>query len=721
MSLGQIRILALTLPTVAVAVISILWFRSRQKKRRPRVDPSWHKEPAVNLQTEEEDSHTAAELIDYCMSAKTALQLAPAPVEVSHQDKALVEGCINKEGSELKINKPVVELTNYLLNSVDRYHIESPKQESNIVETSCQMKSKTTESSVKETLQTKICSQPEDTILKSQEKSEDPVDVNVQVTSKIETIHNIKSSGCPEEKIKNQRLTKSSLSEAEYSDLEEGEIRSPNISLVGTKQNSEDSVFERELEESPFRQEEPNIELEETESDLEEGEIRSLDGRTEEIMKKEKDQLTEKLASLELDQMKKSSEHKELPSLELEQMKLDDRKSGSERDSANHSPSEVMLASPSISNFSDAHSEGSSDSGKGQSDTATSPPRTPAGGSSLAGDQAPSVYEFVLPQIIVGRLIGRHGTFLHEIKTQTHTNIFIKRHPDSNKLKICAIEGTQQDIDKALAKIRQKFPLRRFPQLTLEKVSFVQLNPLPPLKPEDFHLQLVEGVNNDVVLSSLISAAHFFLQQPCHPSYGSLAALNNIMSQLYSSGEAPILETPVTYAVCAAPAMGGWYRAQIVHVEEDGQACTVRYLDYGGYSRIQTPDLRQIRGDLLALPFQAVECYLANVAPPPGEDDWSEEARLFVQSLTCGQVLQAQVYDYADDGVPLVYLYSSVGNQVVLINEELVVQGYAVIAENGSTCGTASASEDGGRTDEEGARTDDGSTTMSKDNGDISA
>lgn len=434
------------------------------------------------------------------------------------------------------------------------------------------------------------------------------------------------------------------------------------------------------------------------------GENRTVESVPEVVeMKKETEQIKEAINTLDLDKMKETGQLADkLASLELDQMKIDERKSGSERDSANHSPSEIMLASPSISNFSDAHSEGSSDSGKGQSDVAISPSRTPAGGSSLAGDQAPSVYEFVLPQVIVGRLIGRHGVFLNEIKTQTHTNIFIKRHPDSNKLKVCAIEGTQQDIDKALAKIRQKFPLRRFPQLTLEKVSFVQLNPLPPLKPEDFHLQLVEGVNNDVVLSSLISAAHFFLQQPCHPSYSSLTALNTIMTQIYSSGEAPALETPVNYAVCAAPAMEGWYRAQIIQVDESGLHCTVKYLDYGGYSEVHATELRQIRGDLLALPFQAVECYLANVAP--AGESWTDEAKLFVHGLTCGQILHAQVYDYAEDGAPLVYLYSSFGNQVVLINEQLVVNGFAVVAEQGSCCGTTS--EDGGRTDEEATKSE---------------
>jgi A-kinase anchor protein 1 len=73
---------------------------------------------------------------------------------------------------------------------------------------------------------------------------------------------------------------------------------------------------------------------------------------------------------------------------------------------------------------------------------ATPPLRTPASGSSLSGDGSlPSVYEFVLPQYLVGRLIGRHGCFVHEIRKNTNASILIKRHPDTNKLKICAVEG----------------------------------------------------------------------------------------------------------------------------------------------------------------------------------------------------------------------------------------------------------------------------------------
>lgn len=73
---------------------------------------------------------------------------------------------------------------------------------------------------------------------------------------------------------------------------------------------------------------------------------------------------------------------------------------------------------------------------------ATPPSRTPAGDGPLADDaHLPSLYEFVIPQTLVGRLIGKHGSFVAEIKEKTHAHIIIKKHPSSNKSKLCSIEG----------------------------------------------------------------------------------------------------------------------------------------------------------------------------------------------------------------------------------------------------------------------------------------
>ncbi|KAI5719713.1 hypothetical protein M8J76_013751 [Diaphorina citri] len=303
------------------------------------------------------------------------------------------------------------------------------------------------------------------------------------------------------------------------------------------------------------------------------------------------------------------------------------------RDSANHSPSteeEAMVTSPSLS---DVHSEGSSDSGKGCSEAS----RTPAGGSSVSGEP-PSLLStapwaehcFVLPQNIVGRLIGKGGQFIHRVRSLTHTKIYIKRHPHSHKLKICAVEGTQPDIDQALSMIRQKFPVTQYPFLTLEKL-------------------------------------------PSHPSYASLESLNLLMNTTYASAQAPLLPAPVENALVAAPAMGGWFRAQILAVDVVNASCQVKFVDYGGYLTLETSALRQIRADFLSLPFQAIECGLANIVPVTTDGDsteaeWTEEARTLVHGLTSGHILQAQVYDYeCESQIPL----------VVLVNQELVERGYA--------------------------------------------
>lgn len=67
--------------------------------------------------------------------------------------------------------------------------------------------------------------------------------------------------------------------------------------------------------------------------------------------------------------------------------------------------------------------------------------------------------------------------------------------------------------------------------------------------------------------------------------------------------------------VCVAPSHSSWYRVQIITIDKENDTSFVKFLDYGGYLTVENSVLRQIRGDFLLLPFQAVECSLANVVP----------------------------------------------------------------------------------------------------------
>lgn len=74
---------------------------------------------------------------------------------------------------------------------------------------------------------------------------------------------------------------------------------------------------------------------------------------------------------------------------------------------------------------------------------ATPPSRTPASDGSVVGDASriPMIYEFVIPQNLVGKLIGAHGRFVIDIHNKTNANILVKKHPNNKKLKVCVVEG----------------------------------------------------------------------------------------------------------------------------------------------------------------------------------------------------------------------------------------------------------------------------------------
>ncbi|XP_065093550.1 A-kinase anchor protein 1, mitochondrial isoform X2 [Ochlerotatus camptorhynchus] len=328
-----------------------------------------------------------------------------------------------------------------------------------------------------------------------------------------------------------------------------------------------------------------------------------------------------------------------------------------------HSP----VASPPLS----VCSMHSGDSGKG-----SSPPQS---------ECAPvTSYEFLLPVYLVSKLLGRKASFVQLIKAKTGVNVLIKRNIDTHKTKICSLEGTQAEIDNALALIRRKFPEKRFSALSLQRVHVGQTDnvvPLPLIDTTCFHLQLVEGINNDVTISSIVNGGHVFLQQPLHPSFPSLNTMQQCMNQSYNMIETPQLPEITDNAICVAAVQDNWYRVQVVSHNAENNSCLVKYLDYGGYASVSIINLRQIRTDFMGVPFQSNECVLSNVKPID-ESGWTKEASEVLYSLTKGLILQAQVAGYTAEGLPEIYLFASLArDNVIFINQELAARQLAVWEE----------------------------------------
>ncbi|CAJ0951905.1 unnamed protein product, partial [Mesorhabditis belari] len=303
-------------------------------------------------------------------------------------------------------------------------------------------------------------------------------------------------------------------------------------------------------------------------------------------------------------------------------------------------------------------SDGSVDSGR-----ATGPPNF----QNAYGEIVPQ-YEFEIHNGLVGLVIGVGGKTIKELSTRTGVVMEIKPHHEPGKHEshqICQVRGKREQINKCLCMLRNRFPAERFPELNLQPV----LPGNPPLTDQPIQaswLTLPEYVPTEVVVVSMVDPGHIFLQQPTHPSFNSLTLLDRYMLQIYTqSTDTPTIpkENCSTGVLCAAPVLQAWFRALTVNYFEDTDEVLIRFVDYGGYLKVKREILRQIRTDLMSLPFQAVECYLANVQPVDGTWTWSTEAYQMLKEVTHGKVIEAHIVGYhVEDHVPFVELSIPDGN-----------------------------------------------------------
>nr|XP_006641106.1 PREDICTED: A-kinase anchor protein 1, mitochondrial [Lepisosteus oculatus]XP_015223206.1 PREDICTED: A-kinase anchor protein 1, mitochondrial [Lepisosteus oculatus]XP_015223207.1 PREDICTED: A-kinase anchor protein 1, mitochondrial [Lepisosteus oculatus]XP_015223208.1 PREDICTED: A-kinase anchor protein 1, mitochondrial [Lepisosteus oculatus] len=292
-----------------------------------------------------------------------------------------------------------------------------------------------------------------------------------------------------------------------------------------------------------------------------------------------------------------------------------------------------------------------------------------------------TIWEIEVPKHLVGRLIGKQGRYVSFLKQSSGAKIYISTLPYTQEFQICHIEGTQQQVDKALGLIGKKFK-------DLDLTNLYAPPPLPltlPSLPITSWLMLPSGVTVEVIVVNIVSAGHMFVQQHTHPTYHALRSLDQQMFLCYSQPGIPTLPSPVEVGViCAAPAVeGAWWRAQVIAFYKDSNEVEIRYVDYGGYERVKIDLLRQIRSDFVTLPFQGAEVLLDNIAPLPGEDRFSTEADSALEEMTRGVALLAQVTNYdSSTGLPLIQLWNMVGDELASVNRALVERGLGTWIEN---------------------------------------
>uniref|UniRef100_A0A8C5T0Y3 Tudor and KH domain containing n=1 Tax=Laticauda laticaudata TaxID=8630 RepID=A0A8C5T0Y3_LATLA len=127
----------------------------------------------------------------------------------------------------------------------------------------------------------------------------------------------------------------------------------------------------------------------------------------------------------------------------------------------------------------------------------------------------------------------------------------------------------------------------------------------------------------EVYVSASENPSHFWIQI-INTKALSLDKLVQEMTKYYETNDGELESVQVGDIVAAYyPEDHSWYRAEILGTMDNGNL-DIYYVDFGDTGEVPLEKLRLLRGDFLGLPFQAIECCLAGVAPTGPH--WEEAA-----------------------------------------------------------------------------------------------
>lgn len=120
--------------------------------------------------------------------------------------------------------------------------------------------------------------------------------------------------------------------------------------------------------------------------------------------------------------------------------------------------------------------------------------------------------------------------------------------------------------------------------------------------------------------------------------------------------------------MCVAPLNGKWYRAVALKMNYCSKEMFVKYVDYGGFSHIPQDSIRYtIREDVMELPFQAIECRLADIEPLTA-GIWTHQAKICFQNICMRKIIKAKLIGHHFiDGLPYIRLFVTNKNNQVCI------------------------------------------------------
>jgi len=182
---------------------------------------------------------------------------------------------------------------------------------------------------------------------------------------------------------------------------------------------------------------------------------------------------------------------------------------------------------------------------------------------------------------------------------------------------------------------------------------------------------------HNITVACAVDSCHVFLQQRKNPTFDGLQPLEQAMHEAFLDEPAPALLRPIaTGSLLAVHSDEKWYRCQVVSYDEVKDCCDVKFVDHGGYTTVNVSDLRPLNADLVRLPFQAIEVYVAHISPA---DD--EIVIDIASDILFRDDVSIQLVGRAEDGIPVVQAYFYNGDYINLFTQEILDDAKRVFLE----------------------------------------
>lgn len=167
------------------------------------------------------------------------------------------------------------------------------------------------------------------------------------------------------------------------------------------------------------------------------------------------------------------------------------------------------------------------------------------------------------------------------------------------------------------------------------------------------HLTTEHIIIHEVTVSYVVDSHRVFIQNRMNPTFEGLQHLQDEMQSIFTIEQARPLSRPISPgSILGVFYQSKWLRCQVITYSSQDDTCDILFVDHGGYKTVPITHLRELKPEMLFLPFQTVQVYLDGINPSNDE----KQTEIVAKCLFLGNI-SIQLLGCADDRIPIVQAF----------------------------------------------------------------